>query len=173
MEFKATDFLAIYGAFLSTLVFIWNVSKSKRKISVKLIYGMEGDEGNFQSGVYVFIQNPSTQVAHISGLSILRPWRKTSLLKTIVESIKHRRWFSTYGWVHSSLSLYKVDDGCPVSIEPGHSHKILIPDTVIVELLKSAAGRQIMASVQDQLWNETCSKPFLVGIPLTENGEGI
>lgn len=164
MDLKITELLAIYGAVLSTFVFLWNVSKSKRKISVKLVYGMEGDDESLQSGVYVFIQNPSTQVAHISNLSILYPWRKASITKVIMESIKHRRWFSTYGWVHIALSLHNIDDGCPVSIEPGQSHKILIPDSVLSEILGDSVNREIMASVQDQLWNETCSKPFEVDV---------
>lgn len=162
MDLKLTEFLAIYGAALSSFVFLWNILKSRRKVAVKLIYGLEGEEDNIKTGVYVFIQNPSAQVVHISGLSILHLWRKTNILKVIWESIKHRRWFSTYGWVHSSLSLYKVDDGCPISIEPGHSHKVLIPDDVLNEMLEDSVSREIMASVQDQLWNETCSKPFEV-----------
>ncbi|MGP9807747.1 hypothetical protein ACT3TQ_07295 [Halomonas sp. AOP12-C2-37] len=162
MDLKLTEFLAIYGAVLSSFVFLWNVLKSRRKVAVKLIYGIEGEEDDIKTGVYVFIQNPSTQVVHISGLSILHPWRKTNIFKVILESIKHRRWFSTYGWVHSNLSLYKVDDGCPISIEPGHSHKVLIPDDVLNEMLEDSVSREIMASVQDQLWNETCSKPFEV-----------
>ncbi|AKE51309.1 hypothetical protein [Kangiella geojedonensis] len=160
MDLKLTEFLAIYGAVLSSFVFLWNVLKSRRKVAVKLIYGLEGEEDDIKTGVYVFIKNPSAQVVHISGLSILHPWRKTNIFKVILESIKHRRWFSTYGWVHSSLSLYKVDDGCPISIEPGHSHKVLIPDDVLSEILEDSVSREIMASVQEQLWNETCSKPF-------------
>jgi hypothetical protein len=154
--------MAIYGAILSSFVFLWNVLKSRRKVKVKLIYGIEGEEDDIQSGVYVFIQNPSAQIVHISGMSILHPWRKTNIFKVILESIKNKRWFSTYGWVHSSLSLYKVDDGCPISIEPGHSHKILIPNHVLEQILEGATSREIMASVQDQLWNETCSKSFEV-----------
>lgn len=164
MDFKITDILAIYGAILSSFVFLWNVSKSKRKVSVKLIYGIIDDDDNLQSGVYVFIQNPSTQVVHISGLSILYPWTKASLFQVIVQSLKHQRWFYSYGWVHTELSFYKVEDGCPVSIEPGHSHKIFIPEQALNEILEGATSREIMASVQDQLWNETCSKPFEVHV---------
>tara|TARA_R110000796_G_scaffold241128_1_gene362417 strand:+ start:78 stop:566 length:489 start_codon:yes stop_codon:yes gene_type:complete len=162
LELKITDLLAVYGALLSSFVFLWNISKTKRKISVKITHGMEGNDENLRGGIYVFIQNPSTQVAHISGISILAPWRKTNLINIIIESIKYRRWFSTYGWVHSSLCLYEIEDGCPVSIEPGHSHRIFIPENVITEILKNATAKEIMASVQDQLWNETCSKPFRI-----------
>ena len=162
MDLKLTELLAIYGAILSTFVFFWNVFKSKRHVAVKLIYGIEGDGEDIQSGVYVFIQNPSANVVHVSGMSILYPWRKADLLKVIIESIKQGRWFPTYGWVHSNLSLYKLDDGCPISIEPGHSHKVLIPDSVLNEILDDAVRREIRASVQDQLWNETCSKSFEV-----------
>lgn len=98
MDLKLTELLAIYGALLSSFVFLWNVLKSRRKVAVKLIYGLESEEDDIKTGVYVFIQNPSAQVVHISGLSILHPWRKTNIFKVILESIKYRRWFSTYGW---------------------------------------------------------------------------
>jgi len=160
LDFKLVEILAIYGATLSTFVFIWNVVRSKRRISVKLIYGIEGEGDDFKSGVYVFIQNPSSSVVHISGISILYPWRKAGFVNIFKNSIKNRRLFTTYGWVHTSLSLYGVKDGCPISIEPGHAHKVLITDKIINEILEDAIDRKIMASVQDQLWNETRSKKF-------------
>ena len=165
MDFKLVEILAIYGASLSTFVFIWNIVRSKPRISVKLIYGIEGEGDDFKSGVYVFIQNPSSSIVHISGMSILYPWREAGFKNIIKNSIKNRRLFTTYGWVHTSLSLYGVKDGCPVSLEPGQAHKVLITDKVINEILEEATGRVIMASVQDQLWNETCSKKFDVQSP--------
>ena len=162
LDLKLTEVLAIYAAILSTFVFFWNVLKSKRRIFVKLTYCLDGDGDDIQSGVCILIQNPSVNVIHVSGLSVLYPYRKTNFFDILVNSIKYRRWFSTYGWVHSSLSLYKLDDGCPVSIEPGHAHKVLIPYEILDELLKDAVTRKFMASVQDQLGNETCSKKFEV-----------
>lgn len=38
----------------------------------------------------------------------------------------------------------------------------MIPDDVLNEILEDSISRELMASVQDQLWNETCSKPFEV-----------
>ena len=39
---KFTDYLAIYAAILSTLVFLWNVLQSRPRIKVDLTLGIEG-----------------------------------------------------------------------------------------------------------------------------------
>jgi hypothetical protein len=113
LELRLTEILAIYGAALSTVVFVWNILRSARRVRVKLIYGLEGDGDGIKSGVYVFIQNPSSSIAHISAISMLYPSEESGLLKTIASSIKYRRFSTTYGWVHTSLSSYDVDDSCP------------------------------------------------------------
>jgi len=160
LDFKLTELLALYGAVLSTFVFIWNVLRSKHRITVNLIYGIDGDGDDFQPGVYALIRNPSTNMVHISGMSILYPWKKASFSDILINSIKCKRLFTAYGWVHTSLSFYDIDDECPISIQPGHAHKVLIPDKVVDKILEEAVSRTIMVSVQDQLGNNTCSKAF-------------
>ncbi|WP_446009822.1 hypothetical protein [Candidatus Electrothrix sp.] len=56
--------------------------------------------------------------------------------------------------------MFKFDDGCPLSIEPGNRHKILIPDKIINKILEDSVDRKIMFSVSDQLGNEVLSKPY-------------
>jgi len=159
-----TEVLAIYGAGLSTFVFLWNVVRTRRRVRVITVYGIDGEDDDLRSGLFVIIQNPSASVVHIGGLSILYPGNESSLWAVIKNSIKYRRWFPTYGWVHMSPHLVGIEDGCPVSIEPGQAHQFLVPDDVLEKIVESAERREVMVSVQDQLWNESRSKPIDVPI---------
>lgn len=159
---KITDYLAIYAAGLSTVVFIWNVLRSKPKFKVRLCVGMEGREGKALMGIYISILNSSAYTIHLSNVSILYRYKKPSVLQFVSHLIRFRRISRSIGWVHSSLSNYDVKDGCPVSIEAGKAHNIFIPQNVLEKVLESAISREIRAVAQDQLWQNTYSKTLKI-----------
>lgn len=73
---KVTEYLAIYGAFLSTAVFFWNASRARSKIRVRLSSAIEkGPNGKLTHGVGVFVQNPSAHTVHITHVGLIYPWR--------------------------------------------------------------------------------------------------
>lgn len=51
---KITDYLAIYGAALSTAVFMWTVGKARRRLTVRMTPGMQsGDDDT--AGFYAVV----------------------------------------------------------------------------------------------------------------------
>ena len=98
MEFfnlKFTDYLAIYGALLSTLVFFWNVKRAIPRVNVKLIFGLEKVHDEYEAGVFIFVQNPSSSAVHLSNISILYPYRKSGIVARLSHIAKFRRFPKT------------------------------------------------------------------------------
>lgn len=157
---KLTDFMAVYGAALSTLVFVWNARRSTPQIRVRLAYAVVTTDGETKGGVGISIQNPSASTAHISGVSFVYPWRRTTLRDRIGHLIKYRRIPTRIGWCHTALSNFKVDDECPTSIDPERSHWIFVEESVIESLLSSSHARIFAIQVQDALWRNKYSKHF-------------
>ncbi len=155
---RLTDFLAIYGASLSTAIAVWNYFRTRPKIRVLLVLGVGEVEGKSQTGIYISIQNASTQPVHITNVSFLYPYASWTFRDRLKHLIRHKRIPRKYGWCHSSLSLHGVDDGCPISIEPGRSHGIFVRHEVLDGLLESAQSRCVKVVVQDALWRNTYSK---------------
>ncbi len=83
-------------------------------------------------------------------------------METVSDILRFRRFNRHIGWVHSHLSNYGIDDGCPVSIEAGKSHQIFVPQDILEELLEGAVCRKIKAVVQDPLWRNKYSHKFEV-----------
>lgn len=157
---ELTDYLAVYGAGLSTAIAIWNTLRALPKIRVQLIYAIESVDGKPQSGMGIFIQNPSTQTAHITSVSFLFQHSIPTLKSFIQYVVKFKRSPRKLSWCHSGLSNFGLDSGCPISIEPGKSHKIIVPEEVLEELLSGAVSRHIKVQVQDALWRNKYSKKF-------------
>lgn len=155
-----TKILAIYAAFLSTAVFAWNVSRARPKIRVKLIFTVEQVEGEYVHGVRVAVQNPSQHTVHLSNISLLYPWRRPKAKDYLEHIFRFRRWPGRMGWVHTSLSNYDIEDGCPVALEPGTSHSVLVPEGKLEKLLVDARKRRFSAVVQDALWRNKYSPTF-------------
>lgn len=155
-----TKYLAIYAALLSTAVFAWNVSRARPKIRVKLIFAVEQVEGEYVRGVSVAVQNPSPHTVHLTNISLLYPWRRPTIKDYLEHIFRFRRWPSRIGWVHTSLSNYDIEDGCPVTLEPGTSHSVLVPEDKLEKLLEDATKRRFMAVVQDALWRNKYSPTF-------------
>lgn len=157
---KVTEYLSIYAASLSTIVFLWNTRRAIPRYKVEIISGSDEIDGEFIHGIYISVKNPSPHSVHLAHLDLLYPYKKTNLIEKIFHFIKYRRLPVSVGWVHTSLSHYDVEDGFPLSIESGKSHGFLVPDKVLKKLLKDSYKQEVKASVQDQLWRRKYSKKF-------------
>ena len=155
---KLTEYLAIYAAFLSTIVFMWNIRRSIPKFKVDVMFGTHGSGDNIDHGIYVGVRNPSPHTIHLSGIDLLYKYRETGLLDKFLHLLKYRRLPSTVGWVHTSLSNYDLKDECPLALESGKSHNVFVPNEVLEKVLDDSVDRYIKAGVQDQLWRNKYSK---------------
>ncbi len=54
---KVTEFLAIYAAGLSTIVFVWNYVRATPRIKVEIISGSDEIDGEFVFGAYISVKN--------------------------------------------------------------------------------------------------------------------
>ena len=157
---RLTDLLAIYGAGLSTTTAVWNYFRARPQVRVLLILAVGTVEGESQTGIGISIQNVSTQPVHIATVSFLYPFARSTFPDKLKYLIRFKRIPRNDGWCHSSLSLHGIEDGCPVSIEPGKAHWIFVRDEVLDGLLESARSRCVKVVVQDVLWRNTYSKSF-------------
>ena len=157
---RLTDFLAIYGASLSTATAVWKYFRSRPQIRVLLNFALQTIEGESQNGIGISIQNVSSQTVHIANVSFLFPFRRSTFRDKLKHLIRFKRIPSDEGWCHSNLSLHGIDDGCPRSIEPGKSHLIFVRHEVLDRLLEEAESRRIKAVVQDAIWRKRASKAF-------------
>jgi hypothetical protein len=159
---KTTEYLSIYAAILSTGVFLWNMFKAIPKIKVDVVHAVHDDNGELKHGVYISTRNPSSHTVHLAGIDILYPYKKRKLKDLIVHLFKYRRIPRAMGWVHCSVSNYGIKDGCPLALEAGKSHNVFVSNELLEEILSDSTGREIKASVQDQLWRNKYSKEFSV-----------
>ncbi|WP_159068635.1 hypothetical protein [Neisseria wadsworthii] len=150
---KITEWLAIYGAVLSSIIFIWNIIQSRPRIEVEVVFGM--------GGVYIFVRNLSAHVVNLAAISIMHRYNKDITLKDkVLHFIKYRRWPVRLGWVSSSLSIYKLSDGCPLSLAARDSHKVFVPNNILLDIFEKSDSKEIIAVVQDKVWNNVYSKIF-------------
>jgi hypothetical protein len=157
---RLTDCLAIYGAVLSTAVGVWNYLRARSKVRVLLRLAVDTVEGKPQHGLVISIGNPSAEMVHITHVSFLYPFESPTLRNRLRDLIRFKRLPRNQGWCQCSLSLLDVEDGCPVSIEPGKSHLIFVRHEVLEGLLKRAQSRRLKAVVQGALWRNKYSKAF-------------
>ena len=154
---KITELLSIYAAILSTIVFIWNIARATPRIKVKTVFGIEEVEGEQVSGAYISVQNPSSHTVHLANISLLYPYTEINFKDKLVHLFKYRRLPLNVGWCNSSLSYNKVEDKCPIALEPGQSHNVFVPQNVLERIFEESTKREIKAVVQDQLWRNKCS----------------
>lgn len=166
---KITDYLAIYAAGLSTLVVVWNIVQSRPRMKVDLMAGIEGTGDAMKSGVYIFVRNVSSHDLHLSSVEILYPYMTPSLKQRLEHVWRFRAIPRRLGWVHSSLSSYSVESGCPASLAARKSHSVFIPQATLDTILSEASDRAIVACVQDQLWNNVYSGKFKCHAPSADD----
>jgi hypothetical protein len=153
-----TDYLAIYGALLSTTVFVWNAAKARPKVRVRLAFAVETKDGKTESGLGVSIQNPSAHTVHITAVSFLYPYTQPTFRRRVEHVLKYKQVPWDLGWCHSSFGINDIEDGCPVSIDPGASHYVMVTQDKLELVLTDARRRILKVSVQDALWRNTKSR---------------
>ena len=166
---KTPEILAIYGACLSTFVFIWNVKRAVPQFKVKLIHGSKHVDGKHQTGIYIFVQNPSGGTVHLSSISLLYPYTTPNIEERIKHLIKYKRLPFRLGWINAFLSIYDIDEGCPKELAAGKSHDVFISDAVLEEIIEGSVRRELIAIVQDQLWRNKYSKKLKLLPPKKSN----
>jgi hypothetical protein len=157
---KIAEILSIYAALLSTVVFLWNTLRALPRFKVEVIFGTDKIDGQYVSGAYISIKNPSPHTVHLSNISILYPYKKANIFELVKDTLKYRRLPLSVGWGHSSLSNYGIDDKCPLALESGKSIGILVPESVLEKLFEDSERREIKSAVQDQLWRNKYSRKF-------------
>jgi len=145
---KVTEILAIYAALLSTIVFVWNIIRATPRVKIEVIFGTDKIDGEYVSGIYISVKNPSPHTVHLSDISILYPYKKNKIFELITYTLKYR-------WLPLS-----VDDRCPLALESGKSHGILVPESTLEKIFEDSERREIKAVVQDQLWRNKYSRKF-------------
>jgi len=164
---KVTDWLAIYAAVLSTVVFAWNVLRAKPKVKTRLTLGLHPEQG---PGVYVFVQNKSGHTVHLAAVGPLYRSGYASIREKLAFIIKYRRFPKTLGWVHTSFKYFGISDACPVAIEAGNAHQIFVPEAQVEEILRGAEAPDLMAHAQDMLWRNSYSNVLVY--PLSKSSAG-
>ncbi|WP_217907156.1 hypothetical protein [Massilia sp. BJB1822] len=157
---KITDYLAIYAALLSSVVFLWNLVQSRPRIKVNVLFGVETIDGVTTSGVFVVVRNTSSHDIHLGAIGILYPYREAGAKERLLHFWRYKRWPKRVGWCHTSLSNYAIKDGCPMCLEARKSHHVLVPKEIVEKILSGATQATLIVKVQDQLWNDVYSKPF-------------
>lgn len=159
-KLKLTEFLAIYAASLSTIVFAWNIRRAVPRFKVDIMFGTHGSGDDIDHGIYIGVRNPSPHTVHLAGLDLLYRYRKANFIDRLTHLLKYRRWPSSVGWVHTRLSNYDLNDECPLALESGKSHDVFVPNIILEKILSDSVDRYIKAGVQDQLWRNKYSKKF-------------
>ncbi len=162
---KVTDYLAIYAAILSSVVFLWNVLQSRPRFKVDLLFGVDTVDGVTTSGASIVVRNTSSHDIHLAAISLVYPYSKVGTKERLLHLWRYKRWPRRLGWCHTSLSNYSIKDGCPMRLEARKSHHVFVPKEIVEKVLSEATRDSLIATVQDQLWNNVYSRPFKWSLP--------
>lgn len=157
---KTTDYLAIYAAVLSTIVFVWNILQSRPRFRLDLVIGMETQNGELQGGVYIIVRNLSNHDVHLASIGYCYQYMKPCLREYISHAWRFKQIPRRLGWVHSDLSNHAISTGCPITIGARKSHSVFLPESVIRTMLNGTFAPLLIARAQDELWNNVYTKPF-------------
>lgn len=154
-----TSAVAVYGAALSTIVFLWNVHRARSKIRVKIV----GSSVEGGPGVCVSLQNFTSQTLHVTAIWILvpdhsmRPYGLPPWPVRVWRMLKYRRFDRYIGW-HRYEGMMKNEAAVlPKAIAPGTSHLVHIPAEPLVRALRECNAQGFAALAQDALWRESHS----------------
>lgn len=160
MDWGLKDIIAIYAAFLSTFVFLWNVYNSRSKISVEVTHGADDIDGKFRNGIYVFIKNPSPHKVYVTSVSLAYPYKEVKFIDRLKHISTYKRVHRYIEWVHTHLVFDGINTGLPVAIEPRNAHSIFVPEENLKEMLSDCINNTFVAVVQDALWRNKYSPVF-------------
>jgi len=153
---KQTDWLAIYAAVLSTIVFVWNVLRSRPRLKVVMVTGDE----ELVFGAYIAVQNRSSHVVHLANISLMYRDHHPTLGEWLRHAWQFKHIPHHLGWVYSSLSNYQLSGGCPLALAAYDSHHVFVPDHVVRAIISKAGSRELMAVAQDKIWKNSYSNAF-------------
>jgi len=89
---KITDYLAVYAAILSSVVFIWNVLQSRPRFKVDLLFGIETVQGGTTSGVSIVVRNTSSHDIHLAAIGLLYPYIRAGAKEKLLHLWRYKRW---------------------------------------------------------------------------------
>jgi hypothetical protein len=129
-----TAIVAIYGAGLSTFIFIKEQNRYKRKISIKMSFGCLTSDNALSDQMLLFeISNPGNKPVTVTGPKVILPDKQNMYFPNIGTNV-----------------------GFPTTIEPGKNVIAWVPLSVIKTNLKSAGYSgtiRLKSSVEDQANN--------------------
>ncbi|QNA90838.1 hypothetical protein G4G28_24260 [Massilia sp. Dwa41.01b] len=157
---KITDYLAIYAAALSTLVFLWNLRQARPRIKVTILPGLTDKGETPRFGAFIIVKNMSPLEVHLSASRLLYRHKKPSLKEKLMHILKYRQIPRNIGWVQSRFSYYDVDDEFPLSLGARKAHRIFIPESALEKIAIESGDRTIRCNIQDELGNNVLSKKF-------------
>lgn len=157
-----TNWIAVYGAALSTLVFLWNLKNSRAKIKVAITPGVGRISKNLEAGFYIHIKNLSPHTVHIASAWILYPYCHATFIERLKFIFKYRRFDHYFNWINDTPILKGIKMGLPKSIDARNSHNIFIPYKRVKKKLRDENIEQIAACVQDALGQNKYSSIFKI-----------
>lgn len=150
------DWVALYGAVLSTIIFAreWITSRSKLRVTVA-----HGVSDQFKEACMVVrVSNHGHRPLRLFHVGLLWKYRAVGWRDRVWDAIRYKR-FRHIGWVHGTLPPADPDHNFPCIIEPLQSADFWVPFSAIDEA--SADDRNIIiASAQDALGRNSYSRPF-------------
>lgn len=156
-----TDWLALYGAILSTGVAGWKIYSAKSKIRVILVVGVQAiDEQTVEHGLNISIQNPSNSNVHVTSVAFLYPHEPDTIKSFLKQALKYKQFSRHANWCMASASTLNVVDGSPITLEPGKSHDIFVSDQKLRNFFEGKFSQKLKVAVQDALWRDTHSNEF-------------
>lgn len=167
---KATDWIAIYAALVSTWVFGWQVRQARPRIIVSAMGGLVNDD----YGAYISIRNNSVHAIKIESCSLLYQSRKQPLWSWLKVVWQFKRVPRFHGWnirfLPDSLKLE-----LPARLAPYDSLNIFIPESALLDLFGGGSERRLIFKIQDAMWKDYYTNEFSFGFPdfdVLEEGGG-
>ncbi len=154
---RAGDYLAIYGAVISTIVLVWNIAwairSSRSRLRIEIIPSYGTDRGSKLNGFLVCISNPSAVRITLFEIMIWREKHRHSAL---------RHWWNRYvrrkqspeGWVGDLLRTDNYQS--PTSLGAGEAIEFIAP----LEAVRAACDgvMPVRFSVRDGLMRRHFTK---------------
>ena len=164
------NWVAVYGAALSTIIFARDWLKSKNRLRVTVAHGVDSERYHGVCAV-IRVSNHGYRPLMLFHVGLLWEFRTITLRDRIKHLIRYRRFPRRLGWIRGSLPAREGGYGFPCAIEPLQSADFWVPFTAIDD--ESDETRNvIIASAQDALGRNSYSRPFTMrGVKVLEEIE--
>jgi len=166
---NSTDWIAIYGAVLSTVIALLGYINSKSNFRVKLQNCIECREIDISDGICISVMNHTNHKVVIKTVHVMYPYCKSSIWDRL-KGIKYYKRFNNYiGWVSTPLSNYRIKDNLPAVLEAGFSYQVVIPRDKLKRILDDNDNRKLVALVEDSLGRRKYSTTLKVQDMVTKS----